>query len=253
VTDEDRCKYAGTGSPRILPGRHADDCPGDACEGCQPCDRSHCPVCGVRHSATTCPECLGAVREDLDWIAANARSEIGKPDRLLTEAAQGGADQRLAAAAPIPGADAMVMLAPGNLHGRTDESWSDPVPPLLVLATWEDDWRIQFRHGGGPRATVARCADYLDRNLDRAAREHPAFEDFAADLRRLRARLERVIHDQPHGDRANVPCFDCGGDLERKLTGDGFDDAWTCRRCKRRYTDPEYHLAVRAKIEAATG
>lgn len=248
---EDRCKYAGTGNPRIVPGRHAPDCAGD-CDGCQQCDRAHCPVCGVRHSATACAECIAAVRDDLDWIANVARSEVGKPDRLLTEAAQGGRDQRLLAAAPIPGADAMVMLAPGNLHGRTDESWLDPIPPLLVLATWEDDWRETFRHGGGPRATVTRSADYLDRNLALAGSQHPAFADFAADLRRLRARMERVIHDQPHGDRANVACFACGGDLERKLTSKGFDNAWTCRNCKRRYTDAEYYLAVRAKIEAAT-
>lgn len=246
------CKYAGTGNPRILPGRHDPACPGD-CDGCQECDRAHCPVCGVRHSATACSECLASARDDLAWVARVARSEVGKPDRLLTEAVQGGGDQRLLAAAPIPGADAMVMLAPGNLHGHTDESWSDPIPPLLVLATWEDDWRETFHHGGGPRATVERCFDYLDRNLALAGSQHPAFDGFAADLRKLRARMERVIHDQPQGDLANVSCFDCGGDLERKLTDDGFDDAWTCRRCKRRYTDPEYHLAVRAKVEERAG
>lgn len=165
------------------------------------------------------------------------------------------------------GGEAMAMLGPGSPgESRTclaergldaahvdDERWAEQGPPLLVLATWEDDWRIQFGHGGGLRATVDRAADYLARNLTRAGSEHPAFDEFAADLRRLRARLEAVIHDQPQGDLAGIPCFDCGGDLERKLTDRGLEDHWTCRRCRRRYTDPEYHLAVRAKIEGVTG
>lgn len=46
----------------------------------------------------------------------------------------------------------------------------------------------------------------------------------------------------PHSTRpALEPCGEC--------SQGGHDDRWTCKRCRRQYTDPEYHLAVRAAIE----
>ena len=79
--------------------------------------------------------------------------------------------------------------------------------------------------------------------------EEAPFEDFARDVRRCRSHLENVLHDENQGDRANVGCFDCGGDLERRLTAGGFEDHWTCRRCRRRYTYAEYNFALRAALE----
>lgn len=40
------CRYVARDSPRIIPGRHTDDCPREACNGCQPCEERHCRVCG---------------------------------------------------------------------------------------------------------------------------------------------------------------------------------------------------------------
>lgn len=238
-------------------------------DGDEPCPHRHCCVCWRGHcddtNPQTCPECVGLVREDLTAV-------VDLHDRLEDQAVHTHSDGRLNTG-PL-GGDAMVMLGPYSdggadqlaRHSGDDRlgypAWlgyavestlnlpNDPVPPLLVLATWEDDWRIELGHGGGPRATLWRCADYLGTHLTMMAQRHLAFDEFAADVARLRGRMEAVLHDGDREDQADVSCFECGGRLVRKVTNRGADDCWTCGKCRRRYTDPEYHLAVRAKLEA---
>jgi len=244
------CRHDPTLGYRALPGRHADDCPGD-CSGCQPCTARHCVVCVRGHcddtTPQTCAECVGLIRDHLAAI-------VDLEERRIIGIHLGHAygDGRLNAG-PV-GGDAMVMGADGRYlpAGRRgpDEMASDPPLPLLTLATWEDDWRIELGHGGGPRATVWRCVDYLSGHLTMMAQRHLAFDEFAADLARVRGRLEAVLRDGDREDHADVSCFECGGRLVRRVGPRGADDHWTCGRCRRRYTDPEYHLAVRAKLEA---
>ncbi len=225
----------------------------------EPCPQRHCCVCSRGHcddtTPQTCAECVGVVRENLTAI-------VDMHDRLEDEAVHTHADGRLNTG-PL-GGDAMVMLSPGSdararvwarergddVSHAGDEVWSDPVPPLLLLATHEDDWRQILGHQPGPTATVWRCVDYLGTHLTLMAQKHPAFDEFARDLAQLRGRLEAVLHDGNREDQADVSCFECAGSLVRRITDRGADDHWTCRRCRRRYTDPEYHLAVRAKLEA---
>ena len=98
--------------------------------------------------------------------------------------------------------------------------------------------------------TISEAVDYLDRQLTYAGGyPHVPFEDFAKDLRRCRTHIESVLHDQRQGDRANVGCFECKGDLERRIGKEGFEDFWTCSKCHRRYTQAEYNFALRAAIE----
>lgn len=215
----------------------------------EPCTAEHCRLCVRTHLDDTTPQvcagCVGLVRENLATI-------VELTDRLEDQACHTHADGRLNTG-PL-GGDAMVMLAEGRYLPASrltpEEQCNDPMPPLLVLATWEDDWRIELGHRGGPRATVWRCADYLGTHLTLMAQRHPAFDEFAADLARLRGRLEAVLHDGDREDHAEVSCFECSGRLVRRVTDRGADDHWTCGRCRRRYTDPEYHLAVRARLEA---
>lgn len=216
----------------------------------EPCQQRHCLLCNRAHTddanPQTCPECVGMVRAYLTAI-------VDMTDRLEDQAVHTHADGRLNTG-PL-GGDAMVMLAEGRFLPASrltaEEQTNDPLPPLLVLASWEDDWRVELGHHGGPRATVWRCADYLGTHLTMMAQRHLAFDEFAADLARLQARMEAVLHEGDREDHAGIGCLACdGGQLVRKVTRAGLDDHWTCRRCRRRYTDPEYHLAVRAKLEA---
>lgn len=120
-------------------------------------------------------------------------------------------------------------------------------------------WRRARRADRRGSWTVDESADYLIDHLQWAANRHPGFPDFAEDIRALRHSLEHATGTSDHPMRAEAPCIDCGGMLERKyreLThrgtkeqGGGLDDDWTCRHCKRQYTEAAYYLAVRAMLE----
>jgi hypothetical protein len=236
------CRYSPDHGRRILPGRHDDDCTG-GCDGCQPCTERHCGVCGRGHCddqhPQTCPECVGLVREHLTAI-------VDMSERLEDEAVACHADGRLNTG-PL-GGDAMVMLAEGRYLGAkrlsAEERRNDPLPPLLVLATWEDDWRIELGHGGGPRATLWRCADYLGTHLTMMAQRHCAFDEFAADLARLVGRLEAVLHDGDKPERAEAVCLKCSGTLIRPVTDRGISDYWHCTHCRRQLSTEDYNLAL---------
>lgn len=131
------------------------------------------------------------------------------------------------------------------------EDARDEQHPVYILGSWEQLWRDHLTQPTDLAATLPRLVDYLDRHMhEMAAEPEVPFEDFARDLRGCRGHLEDVLRDQNQGDRAGVGCFDCGGDLERRLTEQGFEDHWTCQRCRRRYTYAEYNFALRASLEA---
>lgn len=248
------CRYAPDRG-RVLTGHHNPDCADDTCRGCQPCEDDHCQVCTKEHAAVVCDTCLGAIRDDL-------RTIVELHGQLPAEAAHH-------ASATIPGGAATVALGPWS-PGHADvyddpETWGlnldNDWHPLLTLATWEDVWRDWYGTATDLRATIDRAADYLRDHLTDMARQTPRVDadaeeewppdlpQMAADLRQLRGRLEGVLRAGDRDDRAGVACFDCGGQLVRRMTPAGLADRWTCRRCRREYTDPEYRLAVRAKIE----
>jgi hypothetical protein len=164
--------------------------------------------------------------------------------------------------------EAMMLLGPSAnpeawrnramsaMRGRVDAGYlddcRDEAHPLWVLGTWEQLWRDHLDQPSDLRQTIGRAGDYLERQMHRMAEDDEVpFDDFAGDVRRCRSHLEAILHDQAQGDVANVGCFECGGDLERRLTDAGFEDHWTCRRCRRRYTYAEYNFALRASLEAA--
>lgn len=243
------CRYSRDLGQRVLSGRHGDDCSGTTCSGCQPCTQRHCIVCHRGHcddaTPQTCPECVGAVREHLTAI-------VDMAERLEDEATHTHADGRLNTG-PL-GGDAMVMLAAGRYLPASqlspDDLSSDPLPPLLILATWEDDWRIELGHGGGPRATVWRCADYLGTHLTMMAQRHLAFDEFAADVAALRGRMEAVLHDGDRPEKAEAVCLKCSGTLIRPVTERGVSDYWHCTGCRRQLSIEDYNLALRQFTEA---
>lgn len=252
------CKYAGRGEPRILPGRHGAECPendpnfaAEGCAGCLPCPERHCPVCSRVHADGACPECLAATRDDLAAI----RLMCGA---LPAEVAHRGVNgEAMMLLGPSADPEAWRNRAMSAMRGRLDDAYladcRDEQHPLWVLGTWEQLYRDELDHPSDLRQTIERAGDYLDRHLHRLAEhEDVPFEDFARDVRGCRGHLEDVLSDRNQGDRANVGCFDCGGALERRLTDAGFEDHWTCRRCRRRYTYAEYNFALRAALEERT-
>lgn len=273
------CRFVAADQPRILPGRHEPDCEGD-CDGCQPCLEGHCWLDGKTHldvvHPRTCPECVGAVRDDM--------IEIRDLCTHLRERAFSGSDGngRRFAAMRLPGGDPLVLVSPVSeasadvllrwsriceehpsgcpveAHEPVDETahghlqslnlTSDPEPPALTLGTWEDDWRKLLSHEAGPRFDYARSIDYLLGQLTWAGQRHDAFDEFARDMRRIRRRLEEALVDGERTEATRVPCTNCGARLVKVYGRWESDDNHACPRCRREYDDHEF---ARAKTLAA--
>lgn len=208
-------------SPVVTAGAHVDPLPvdhPDGCRGCAPCDRRHCTVCTIHlelDELQTCIDCLGQARRDLNAILELAA--------LLPAHALHAADHgHLAAAAPIPGADALVLLGRGSEGLAEDSSTQVELdPPSWTLGWWEE--AIRERRGLDSRLpTWQRRADrtlvdahaFLSEHLGWAAAHDPGFHSLAADLKRSRHQLEELLRagDAP---LAGVACFSCGATLER--------------------------------------
>lgn len=245
------CIWVARDEPRVVKNRHLADCDGTCLVGCQPCQEPHCRVCNRAHATGTCAECLAETRENLRGIGELCNA---LPAEVRNRGVEGEAMMLLG---PAADPEARGHLEASVLAGRVPADYLDradgELHPLFVLGTWDMVIRDAFEHDEpNERLTVASAIAYLDMQLTYASGyEHVPFEDFARDLRRCVAHLESVLHDQGQGDRANVGCFECGGDLERLLGKHGFDDFWTCRRCHRKYTYAEYNFALRASLEDA--
>lgn len=241
------CRFVDSTSPRMV--CHESHDRGVTCPECSPCRESHCRICNTAHSEGACPGCLAEVREALDDIA---RMTGDLPAEVEHRGVEGEA---MALLGPTADPEARGHLEASVAAGRVPADYlGDAVGethPLWVAATWASVYREAFDHDEPTgRVELGDELGYLGRNLGYAATwPHVPFEDFARDLRRCRNHLAEVLGDADRGVRANVDCFDCGGQLERRLGPQGFDDAWTCGRCKRRYTIAEYHFALRAALE----
>lgn len=246
------CKWVSRTQPRIIPNRHAEGCENEACGGCQTCGGPHCRLCGERHVEGSCAECLAEVRDNLHAIALDC-------DSLPAEVAHRGINgEAMMLLGPSADPEARGHLEASILAGRVPadylESADHELHPLFILGGWDSIWRDALEHDEpNQRLTITAAVDYLDRQMTyMAGFKHVPFEDFAHQLRDCRSHLASVLHDEDQGVRANVPCFDCRGQLERKLGKAGFEDHWTCRTCRRRYTIAEYNFALRASLEAAS-
>lgn len=238
-----KCKWVGSDRPRVIAGRHDEDCPGD-CSGCQPCTRAHCGTCSREHveDAFHCPECVGAVRDDLNGITKMCRD-------LPTEATHRGVNSE-AAMLIGPAADPETW---GNrrmsaIQGRIDAAWledcRDEQHPLWVLGTWDMLLAEHYGHDRTTRVTVVSAAGYLAANLTELAGDADfAFEELARDLRACRAHLEDVLHDSQR-EVTGAPCVQCHTPIVKSQDETG-RETYRCRRCHRDLTDSEYKYAVK--------
>jgi hypothetical protein len=200
----------------------------------------------------TCAECMAEIRGNL--------REIGRLcDALPEEVEHRGVNgEALMLLGPVADPEAWGHVEASVAAGRLPRDWQDPtgeLSPHFVLLRHQMIWRDALEHDDAPDASLATAINYLDQNLTyMAGFPWVDFPDFAKDLRTCVGHLLSVLHDQERGVRANVPCFECGSDLERRLGKAGFDDHWTCRntRCERRtYTIAEFNFALRAALETA--
>lgn len=252
---ETRCIFVGSDQSRMVANRHSDDCASEDCRGCQVCIDPHCVLDGRTHlddtHPMTCPECVGAVREDL--------IEIRDLCTHLRERALTGSNThgRRFASMRLPGGDPLVLVAPVS-EGSEDQRkrWetttdddrghlaslelpSDPESPALTLGTWEDDWRKLIGHEAGPRFDYAKSVGYLLGQLTWAAQRHLAFDEFARDMRRVRRHLEDKLADGERAEVTRTPCLNCGTRLIKVYADKAKDDHHKCPQCRRTHDDGE--------------
>lgn len=257
------CKYERTLGYRATKAEHRDDCTNPTTHrGCVECTHPHCVVCGRNHvddqHPLTCKWCVGSVREDLTEIAELCRG-------LRRQAVD--AEGLTWASARIPGATAMVLMGPsanldtmliGNRLAAAEYDVihrpKDPLPPLTVLARWEETWAAWLGHTRDRRTTITQAIGYLDRQLTLIAQQRPSWKDdrlvappefgeFATALGSMRAQLERVLHNESEDD-GGISCFECGHQLVRRIRDP--------KRCRHK-TPARQALAarLRARVDAA--
>lgn len=95
---------------------------------------------------------------------------------------------------------------------------SDPPSVAFELGQWEDDWRsVRGEPAATEAGSVAGAVGYLSVRAGWAADHHPAFDDFAVEVARLRSRLEVATSmDSRPLIGVGVVCFECGVELRRE-------------------------------------
>lgn len=220
--------------PAVVDDRRCDHRDTPDCIRSHAADSGHptCRLCAwpLRYATdVTCERCVRSVRDDLDAIW---RETGDLQDRVDDGAWTGGW------LAPL------TMLGDGSIRGGGEDDhvrYRDPFPVVALLEAWDRDWREEFGHPrpsykplGHPDRQLARVlADvvaYLRTWLWLAAKTHPAFDEFAADLRGLRSRVEHVALLACDPVSAPIPCV-CGGRLEQRFDASGRSDDRVCRDC----------------------
>lgn len=206
--DGARCGFRGSADELR---EHAEDFGHPACRVC----RWPLPDAVV----VTCDRCVRSVRDDL----AAVDEHMADLERRVVDGAYSGG-----------WLVALTMLTDGSMAGGGEEDhvrYRDPIAVAAWLEMWDRDWREEFGHRRVPYLRLGHpdrfasdvrrdCLAYLRTWLWLAARTHPAFADFAADMRQLRSLVEHVALLVADPVRAPIPCA-CGGRLvQRSRFGD---------------------------------
>jgi len=232
-------------------------------------DSRFCIVCHQRElrddEPQTCRRCVTAVRQ--------AVTEVGRLFTLLSTELEGRVGSSSGGGAggdhPIPMGELISLMGPGANVSCRDGQPDDAPSAVGILAGWEDDWRQARGIPGAPYAgTVASAVAFLEDQTQWAASWHPAFDEYASELRGLRARILRALGLSDDPVRMGADCFECGSALVRDYAPrrhcphgpdrhgpdcdqGGLRDWCRCVHCGQTYTAAQYHLALRAVIESA--
>ncbi len=120
-----------------------------------------------------------------------------------------------------------------------DEAW----PPFQMLEFWTEQWRRDLGkdHDGQPTLT-SEARFLLGRGmLEWAQASEMHFEEFAADVKAARAKLENIVRDGIRETRSRITCDRCANPkrLIRKYGKAGKPDTWKAPCCKAVFTDDE--------------
>lgn len=137
-----------------------------------------------------------------------------------------------------------------------DEAWS----AFQLLEFWSEQWRAEHGAEYGQRPTIASEANFIRHSLNWAWDHEPHWDDFAADMRQARVRLEGVLYAGNRVALSRVECDRCepakateDDDSEHSprlvhslgAADDGSEDRWKCPACKQRF-DHEGMLRAQA-------
>lgn len=186
------------------------------------------------------------------WLPTVLR-DIGELHAVLDSTARSGATgPRVSGSreAPAPLAlDVLDLAAEARLgsrgpHARGVLGDDDQIGHLSVateLEFWVIDWiGVRTRHEHRPEPLVGTLVRWLNVRLDWAGDEHPAVNEFAADMRSLRAVLRRANDDLPQRPELlhGVPCSWCDNMTLYRDTTSTYRAQ--CESCGRLYTEAEY-------------
>jgi hypothetical protein len=113
----------------------------------------------------------------------------------------------------------VLALRPDGGHwveAQPNDNHPEDAPAIAFeLSRWEDDWReVRGEPVAMAEASVVGCVGYLVSHLDWAAQQHPAFQEFATDVRRLLSRLATTTA-MAEFDNIGAACLTCDTDLRR--------------------------------------
>ena len=211
----------------------------------------------------TCTGCLNHTRIDLNAIVDGYALLPSYLHAYSTRSPGSGEGGSRNAETPLMGGDVLSLIAYGSdgyneamkrglqrengqpFEDSVEQPWSDPPSVLFELERWEAALREDMGlHAATTKATISNVTSFLHEHLTWAAQNHPAFDDFARELRQLRGHVDRALGRSDRPVFANCACLDCGERLARRWTISGLEDDWTCLGCRRTYTESDYYLAV---------
>lgn len=194
---------------------------GDPTEHCTA--RLTCAI-HVGKGELTCPRCLGRTRRDIKQVVALASLMLPAAidDGVRSEAALlagPAADPRSVRALRFwVDGHATHLWRTGKIDGEQWEKILGALPdddewhPYSVLTRWQMMLSEDYGHDLPPRLSIQGAGDYLDRQLHRVAQDpEQDFALLAREVRKVRSRLESVLHNDTRPDRGAF-CPDCKAD-----------------------------------------
>lgn len=188
----------------------------------------------------TCDDCAAGILRDLDRIP-----ELYAQLSTVPVVRPGGVYVTGSHEAPLPlRVDALDLTMPARA-GTVRDPYGDQVghvPVASELDQWVDDWR-EHRGKGERRPeppTVTVLASWLAKRLADACADHPAIDEFAADMHRIVNTLRAATGDTPSPpQRLPTPCSYCDQlTLVRVPARDVRPIC--CRACGRSWSEEEY-------------
>jgi len=213
----------------------------------------------------TCTACLNHTRIDLNAVTDGYALLPAHLHAYSTRSPGAGEGGSRNAETPLMGGDVLSLIGYGSDDGEAavrraaeEDAGRKPEPSverpgdapsvLFELERWEAMWRSDMGISAATtKATITNVTSFLHEHLTWAAQNHPAFDQFATDVRNLRGHVERAMGVIDLPENANVDCY-CGATLIRSYGPTGREDDWRCPKCRRVYDDAQFFQAYRQNL-----